>query len=124
MAEVIIYTREVLGRTIQHLEGCLKALASNQHQISDVADSNNMGLEREHLVQGLGRSGLVAEWKWVLLKLFEAVEPVASQNGSAQARRDRLFRLEPREWRRMIGNLTGQAYLRRILASSLPKFFV
>ncbi|KAI9192303.1 hypothetical protein LWI28_020839 [Acer negundo] len=54
MAEVIIYTREEFGRTIQHLEDHLEALANTQHQISDVGDSNNIGLEREHLVRKIG----------------------------------------------------------------------
>ncbi|KAI9201156.1 hypothetical protein LWI28_019060 [Acer negundo] len=77
MAEVIIYTREELGRTIQHLEDRLKALASNQHQISDVGDSNNMGLEREHLVQD-GQVRKIGSWIHVVrghAPVSEAVAP-------------------------------------------------
>ena len=55
MGEVIIYTREELGRTIQHLEDHLEALVSNQDKISDVGDSNNLGLEIEHLQRGIQR---------------------------------------------------------------------
>ena len=55
MAEVIIYTREQLESTIQHLEDRLEALASNQNQISNVGDSNNLGLEREDLQRRIQR---------------------------------------------------------------------
>ena len=55
MAEVIIYTREELERTIQHLHDRLEALASSKYQRSVVGDSNNLGLEREHLLRGIQR---------------------------------------------------------------------